>query len=330
MKQQGKLTILISLLLLLTVSGWAQKSKPKKAEVDLLAIPSLKINGPAEIKTCTGEGKRFALIGVFANLDTPEATVWTINGKQVGKGSHYTLDTASFAPGSYKLTAELIEGKCVAYDNRIIVVNECTPPKPVVTCYDEKLTVEAAQAEVDGGETVRITRSQVNGGQNYGQTSVAWFASAGTIRSSNDQAMLLDTTGVAPEATITVRVEVTSTEACKAEGATSVKIKAVSPPPVPVVVATCDTFKQSNARVDNACKNLLMDVARQLQAQPTAKLLIIGEQLPTEKARLDLTRASNVKAALTQGAIGITIDANRIEVKTQPGRTKQARVILIP
>ena len=273
------------------------------------------------------------MVGTFANLEEPEDTVWTINGKQVAKASHYQLNTSDWAAGTYKLTAELIEGKCVAYDNRLIVINECapvTPPKPVMECYDDDVLLDVRQTELSAGEILKVTRGATTGGQNYGSQSVAWFTSAGSIVNSNEMEVRIDTTGVAPETEITVRVEVVSTEACKAIGSTSLKLKGLPPVIVPVEIASCDTFKLDNARVDNACKNILMDVARQLQAKPNARLVVIGEQESSEKGQVARTRAQHVKSALSQGAAGITIDANRIDVKTQAGSSKSVRLILVP
>ena len=60
--------------------------------------------------------------------------------------------------------------------------------------------------------------------------------------------------------------------------------------------------------------------------------MIIGEQMSDEKGNLGNVRATNIKAALTQGAVGINIDANRIQIqgKAGAGSGRQATIILIP
>ncbi len=333
MKQILQVTLITCLLLCLSAGGMAQKKK--KQAVDATAIPSLKIMGATEIKTCAGQSQTFDLVGSFANLDEPEETVWTIDGKQVAKGSHYTLDTSRLLAGNYKLMAELVEGKCVAYDNRIIVVNSCAPivpPAPTRSCFTDKVQLTVSQSEVSAGELVTFTRGQITGGQNFGEVRVAWFTNAGEMKITSDQQMVLDTTGVPPDTVIKVRTEVAAIEfiTCLAEGNATVQVKSLPVAPEPRTIATCDSFKRGNARVDNACKNLLIDVARQLQASPSAKLMIIGEQMSDEKGNLGQIRATNVKAALTQGAVGINIDANRIEVRGKAGSGRQARIVLIP
>ncbi|HEX4949231.1 MAG TPA: hypothetical protein VFZ34_21315, partial [Blastocatellia bacterium] len=77
----------------------------------------------------------------------------------------------------------------------------------------------------------------------------------------------------------------------------------------------CDTFKKDSARVDNVCKANLVDVARKLASDPTARLIIDSYYRQGEKPSLAFERGKNVRDRLADGSIGITIDANRLVVR---------------
>jgi len=99
-------------------------------------------------------------------------------------------------------------------------------------------------------------------------------------------------------------------------------VKSPAPPPPPPTppasdLGQCTTFKRNNARVDNACKEVLQNrVIPALQADPGAKLVVDGYRAENEKpATLDLQRAKNVRDRLADGSLGTQIDANRIVVR---------------
>jgi hypothetical protein len=95
------------------------------------------------------------------------------------------------------------------------------------------------------------------------------------------------------------------------------------------------TFKQNNARVDNACKEILQTrVVPALQADPTARLVIDGFRADNERpANLDLQRAKNTRDRLADGAsLNVQIDVNRISVR--PGGVSmdgsQVKIYFVP
>ena len=162
----------------------------------------------------------------------------------------------------------------------------------------------------------------------------SWRASAGTI-TGNGTSARLDTTGVAPGTSIDVTAMANSAAGnCSASGTAKVMIKVAAPPkPTVVVLTPCTTFKKNNARVDNACKAVLQDVARQLQADPQAQLVVDSYRGEKEKPdTLDLQRGKNVRDRLADGSVGTAIDANRIVVR--PGGVStdgsQVRLTLVP
>ena len=83
--------------------------------------------------------------------------------------------------------------------------------------------------------------------------------------------------------------------------------------------------------MDNTCKAVLDDVAQRLQHDPETKLVIVGNQAPTEKRRnLAAERAVNSKAYLSGGEAKQAIDPSRIEVRTGNGGTKTAGYWIVP
>jgi hypothetical protein len=83
--------------------------------------------------------------------------------------------------------------------------------------------------------------------------------------------------------------------------------------------------------VDNTCKAILDDVAKNLQQNPDNKLVIVGNADPSERRKnLAGERAVNSKAYLTGGEAKQGIDPSRIEVRTGSAGTKTAEYWVVP
>ena len=81
-------------------------------------------------------------------------------------------------------------------------------------------------------------------------------------------------------------------------------------------------------RVDNECKAILDDVAKNLQQNADNKLVIVGNAEPTEKRKnLAAERAVNAKAYLSGGEAKQGIDASRIETRTGSAGHQDGRVL---
>lgn len=245
---------------------------------------------------------------------------WTsTGGRVVGEGANTVFDTTGLAPGDYTVTVQVDDGcGCVAFDSKTITVRDCPPLTVCFTSCD----VRSDRGEVDAGERVNLSTAGVTGGRNFGNVTYNWSASAGNITPSGLSATL-DTTGVTPGTSITVTLRATSDAGnCSTECTTRVTVR--QPPAPPVVrppeareFTPCTTFKRNNARVDNACKDVLRsEIISALQADATARLVVEGYRGERERpATLSLQRAKNVRDRLADGSLGTTIDANRIEVR---------------
>jgi hypothetical protein len=83
--------------------------------------------------------------------------------------------------------------------------------------------------------------------------------------------------------------------------------------------------------VDNTCKAVLDDVAKNLQQNADNKLVIVGNADPSEKRKnLAAERAVNAKAYLSTGEAQQSIDASRIETRTGSAGTKTAEFWVVP
>ena len=244
---------------------------------------------------------------------------WTsTGGRVVGDGTSTVFDTTGLAPGDYTVTVEVNDGcGCVAFDSKTIRVTACPP---LTVCFGPNLDLNVSATSVDAGEKINLSSTGVAGGRNYGNVRYEWSATAGTI-SGNGLNATLDTTGVAEGASIDITIKATSDAGgCSASGSTrvSIKVKPVPPPkPKASELGKCVTFKKNNARVDNACKDVLKNqIIPALQADAGAKLIIVGYRTDEKEkpADLDVQRAKNTRDRLADGGLGTQIDANRIAV----------------
>jgi outer membrane protein OmpA-like peptidoglycan-associated protein len=310
-------------------------NQPPTVALEVGAVTAVATNVVRATPQTVCQGDRVAL---RANASDPDGDTllysWqSTGGRIVGDGANTTFDSAGLAPGDYTVTVQVDDGcGCVAFDTKTIRVTNCVPP---MVCFDSNLSVSQDRTAVRSGEVVNFSTPGVSGGQNYGNASYAWTASAGIITGSGTSARL-DTTGVSEGTTIEVRVVATSSIGnCSASGSGRVSIERNPPPPKPTAteLANCTSFKLNSARVDNACKAVLQTIAQQLQADPQATLVVDAYRADNEKPEdLDLQRGKNIRDRLADGSVGTTIDPNRITVRPSGISTdgRQTRIYLVP
>jgi len=274
---------------------------------------------------------------VTANVTTsnfnPKHTLsyqWSGNGGKVtGKDNTASIDTNGIAGGSYTVTANVSDPKMkkggTATCSANFMVKE--PPKnpPTLTCSASPSSLQAG-----GSSTITCNCTSPD---NVPVTVGDWSATAGSINGSGSTATL-NTTG-ASAGPITVSAVCTDSRGLKSPTA-SAQVNVENPPPPPAPMASklsqCDFPNEKKPwRVDNTCKAILDDVAKNLQQNADNRLVIVGNADPAEKRKnLAAERAVDSKAYLTGGEAKQGIDPSRIETRTGNGGTRTAEYWVVP
>ena len=256
---------------------------------------------------------------------------WSGNGGKItGKDNTATIDTNGVAGGSYTVTAHITDSKAktanTASCSATFVVKE--PPKNPPT-----LSISADPTTVQAGGTSNLTASCTSP-DNVPVTVSGWTASGGSVSGSGNSDTL-NTTG-ASAGPITVSATCTDSRGLTASGSAQVTVE-VPPPPPPQAskLSECDFSKMAKIgkpwRVDNECKAILDDVAKNLQQNADNKLVIVGNAEPTEKRKnLAAERAVNAKAYLSGGEAKQAIDGSRIETRTGSAGTMTSEFWIVP
>jgi hypothetical protein len=273
------------------------------------------------------------------NLDPKLNVVYSWSGVGVTEnGTTATVATASLAPGTYTVNCGVKEGKSgkegrhswqTANASANFTVKQLEPP--TISCL-------ADPAMIKPGETSAITCQGVSP-QNRPLT-YSYQAIAGTI-SGNGATETFYSAG-APTGAVKITCNVTDDKGQTASVNTSVTILApyVAPAPVPHTQPLCaisfSKDKRRPARVDNEAKACLDEVALNLQKQPDASAVVVGEATAREKARaakekeaadLASERAVNTKNYLVTEK---GIDASRISVATGTADSQRVEDYLVP
>jgi hypothetical protein len=269
---------------------------------------------------------------VSASNFNPKHTVtyaWSGNGGSVtGKDTTAQIDTAGVAPGSYTVTAHVTDAK--EKKNNEASCSATYTVKPLPPKNPPTMTMSANPTSLQAGGTVSLSASCTS--PDGVPVSVGgWTATSGTLSGSGNSAAL-NTAGASPG---TITVSATCTDSRGLTGPASTQVTIENPPPPPPKAAKlsqCDFPNEKKPwRVDNTCKAILDDVAKNLQQNPDNKLVIVGNAEPAEKRKnLAAERAADSKFYLTQGEAQQRIDPSRIEVRTGSGGTKTAEYWIVP
>jgi hypothetical protein len=253
---------------------------------------------------------------------------WNSSGGRVtAKDNTANIDTNGIAGGSYTVTAHITDPKMKkggeASCTASFTVKE--PPKnpPTMSCSANPTSVQAGVPS-----TLTCTCTSPDG---VPVTVSGWTASGGTI-SGDGSTATLNTTG-ASAGPITVSATCTDSRGLTTSASSQVNVE-VPPPPPPQAskLSQCDFPNEKKPwRVDNTCKAILDDVAKNLQQNADNKLVIVGNADPSEKRKnLAAERAVDSKAYLTGGEAKQGIDPSRIEVRTGSAGTKTAEYWVVP
>jgi hypothetical protein len=253
---------------------------------------------------------------------------WTSSGGKVtSKDNTANIDTNGMAGGSYTVTAHITDPKMKKGGEASCTANFTVkePPKnpPTMSCSANPTSVQAGAPS-----TLTCTCTSPDG---VPVTVSGWTASGGTI-SGDGSTATLNTTG-ASAGPITVSATCTDSRGLTTSASSQVNVE-VPPPPPPQAskLSQCDFPNEKKPwRVDNTCKAILDDVAKNLQQNADNKLVIVGNADPSEKRKnLAAERAVNSKTYLTGGEAKQGIDPSRIEVRTGSAGTKTAEYWVVP
>jgi outer membrane protein OmpA-like peptidoglycan-associated protein len=269
---------------------------------------------------------------VSANNFNPKHTVtyaWGSDGGQItGKNTTAQIDTNGLAPGSYKVTAHVTDAK--EKKNNEASCSASFTVKPLPPKNPPTMSCSASPSSVQAGASVTVTCSCTS--PDGVPVSVSnWTATTGNISGSGNSATL-NTGGASPG---TISVAATCTDSRGLTGQATAQVMVENPPPPPPKAAKlsqCDFPNEKKPwRVDNTCKAILDDVAKNLQQNPDNKLVIVGNAEPAEKRKnLAAERAVDSKFYLAEGEAQQRIDPSRIEVRTGSGGTKTAEYWIVP
>jgi hypothetical protein len=253
--------------------------------------------------------------------------------------------TAALTPGSYTVNCGVKEGKSGKEGLKPWQTADASASFTVKAYEPPTINCTANPSTIKSGETSTVTSRGVSP-QNRPLT-YSYTASAGSIRGSN--AITGFSSIGAPTGTVKIICNVSDDKGQTASADTSVTITVPYVAPVPHTQPLCSISfskdKARPARVDNEAKACLDEVALNLQKQPDAKAVVVGEATAKEKAKtakeeeaarkhkhlkaVDIAaeRAVNTKEYLVTEK---GIDASRISVATGTADEQNVEDYLVP
>jgi len=266
--------------------------------------------------------------GNFNPKHTLTYTWASTGGKITGKDNTASIDTNGVAGGSYAVTAHISDPKMknggTASCSANFTVKE--PPKnpPTMSC-----SASPASLQAGGSSTITCACTSPD---NVPVTVSNWTSTGGSVSGSGSTASL-NTSG-ASAGPVTVTATCTDSRGLNTQASTQVNVENAPPPAPPQAqkLSQCDFPNRVKPwRVDNTCKAILDDVAKNLQQNADAKLVVVGNSAEGEKRpNLAAERAVNSKAYLTGGEAQLGIDPSRIETRTGDAGTTTAEYWVVP
>jgi hypothetical protein len=272
--------------------------------------------------------------------------IYSWSGDSVtGNGTSATVNTASLAPGSYTVKADVKEGKKGKEGLKPGQAAECSASYTVKAFEPPTISCSVSPSTIAPGGAAMVTSVGVSP-QNLPLT-YSYSATAGTVTGSGTTAEY--SSAGAPTGAVGITCNVQDNKGHSASANTGLTIVAPIIPAPPKTEALCtisfSTDKKRPLRVDNEAKACLDQVALDLKQQADAKAVVVGEQTTSEAAttakeqkralknkhaKVDMfaaQRAVNAKDYLVteQG-----IDASRISVATGTADGQTVENYLVP
>jgi outer membrane protein OmpA-like peptidoglycan-associated protein len=322
------------LVLALACLAFASIGCQKAPPITLSAVASPPAVFPGDAVTVTATA---------GSVDTNKKNnvIYSWSGTDVtGSGTTATVATGTQAPGSYTVKAEVKEGKKGKEGLKPGQTADASANYTVKQFEPPTISCSASPSTIKPDETSTVTASGVSP-QNR-PLAYSFSASAGSVSGSGATAVF--NSAGAPTGVASITCTVSDDKNQTATANTSVTILAPYVAPIPHVqqLGTIDFSKDKlhPARANNEAKAALDGIALELQRQPDAKLVVVGEADAKEQAAtakqakfalkhkhakvVDLAaeRAVNVKDYLVKEK---GIDAARISVATD---TKDAQAVV--
>jgi len=279
-------------------------------------------------------GDPVTVTATAGDLNPKKTAVYTWSGTGVtGNGTTATVATASLAPGSYTVKAEVKEGPKPGE------FADCSASFSVKAYEPPTISCSANPSTIKPGESSTVTAIGMSP-QNRPLT-YSYSATAGSINGTGTTATF--SSAGAPTGPVGITCNVADDKGQTATASTGVTITAPYVAPAPHTSALCsitfDKDKKRPARVDNDAKACLDEVALDLQKQSDATAVVVGdattmEKTPPKHARkhakmedLAAQRAVNTKDYLVKEK---GIDASRISVATGSADEQKVEDYLVP
>jgi outer membrane protein OmpA-like peptidoglycan-associated protein len=190
------------------------------------------------------------------------------------------------------------------------------PSPPTIVC-------SPSPANVRTGESATISCNATS--PDNRPVRVQFSTSGGKLSSSGNRATL--DTAQAGSGPIEVRAVATDDRDLSASTTATVNVEPPALAPATTQKAIDLNYAANSARVDNASKAVLDDVALKLQQDPGATVVLAGETEGTEPASLGLRRAQNARDYLVTSK---GIDSSRITVKSSTQKSRAVEIWIVP
>jgi len=275
-------------------------------------------------------GEPITLTASIENVDPKSHIVYGWTGDGVaGDGPSAIVSTASLSPGTHSVNAQVKTGKAGREGLRAGQSLMKTVTFSVKAFEPPTVACSVSPATIKPGETATITSVGVSP-QNRPLT-YKYEVSSGAI-SANGATATFNSTGV-PTGPVNITCSVADDKGQIATASSNMSILEPYIPPVPHTQAVCAiSFENSSSptRVDNKAKECLDAIALDLQRQPDAKAIVVGEADTREKsspANIAAERAAKTKEYLVTEK---GIDATRVSLRTGTSEERRVENYLVP